>query len=192
MDDYRALLAEIDAWYRDARARFPAELPCEKGCRTCCLGAFDVSLADAALLREGLAAAEPAVREDIVRRSRELLARLRAVHPRLGSDLDGWDADEVDDLCDEEPEAECPVLGPDGSCRLYAHRPLVCRMSGLPAVDVTGEVVFPDGCANCTLPADRAPRLDFHRLRRRERKILERLVPGRSGVTLLIAQALEA
>lgn len=26
----------------------------------------------------------------------------------------------------------CPALGPEGDCRIYAHRPLVCRTFGIP------------------------------------------------------------
>jgi hypothetical protein len=81
------------------------------------------------------------------------------------------------------------VLGREGDCRLYAHRPLTCRMSGVPVVDLSGTPVFPEGCAKCTLkPAD-APRLDCDRLSRQERKILKARYPGASGVTLFIAQA---
>jgi len=30
------------------------------------------------------------------------------------------------------PEGGCAFLAPDGSCRIYAHRPYVCRTQGLP------------------------------------------------------------
>ena len=36
----------MDAWYRSVKERHPAEVPCSKGCRDCCIGLFDVSLAD--------------------------------------------------------------------------------------------------------------------------------------------------
>lgn len=37
-------------------------------------------------------------------------------------------------LSDGEPHAEgaCAMLGPQGECRIYAHRPYVCRTQGLP------------------------------------------------------------
>jgi len=191
VDDYKGLLSKVDAWYRSVKEKHPDRVPCAKGCRDCCIGLFDVSLADRDLLREGLAAADPEVRKDIEARAAALTARLRELAPDLGDTLDGWSTEEIDDLCDEAGDVECPVLGREGECRLYAHRPLTCRMSGVPVVDLSGNPVFPEGCAKCTLkPAD-APRLDCDRLSRQERKILKARYPHQSGVTLFIAQALE-
>ena len=191
MDDYRPLLAKVDAWYRSVKETHPDEVPCSKGCRDCCIGLFDVSLADRDLLREGLAAADPAVRKDIEARAGALMAKLRELAPGLGGTLDEWSPDDIDDLCDEAGDVECPVLGKDGECRLYAHRPLTCRMSGVPVVDLSGKAVFPEGCAKCTLKPANAPRLDCDRISRQERKLLKERYPGRSGVTLFIAQAVE-
>lgn len=187
MKDYRELLDRADAWYRAARAANSAAVPCTKGCRDCCLGLFDVSLADRDLLREGLAAAEPAVRDDIAARA----AAIVQAHG-LGETLDGWSDREIDAVCDAAGDVECPVLGPGGECRLYAHRPLTCRLAGIPLVDVDGRVVHPDGCSKCTLKAAEAPRLDCGALRRDERRLLRKRYPGESGVTLFIAQALRA
>ena len=190
MDEYRRLLDRVDAWYRGVKERHPDKVPCSKGCRDCCLGLFDVSLVDGDLLREGLAAVEPAVRDDIRSRAAAVLSRLREIYPDLGDTLDGWDPDDVDDLCDALGDVECPVLGPEGECRLYASRPMTCRMSGVPIVDVSGETVYPEGCAKCLLKPAETPRLDCGSLRRDERKILRRRYPHQSGITQLIAQAL--
>jgi Fe-S-cluster containining protein len=189
VDEYKEILAKVDAWYRSVKESHPAEVPCAKGCRDCCIGLFDVSLADRDLLREGLAAADPAVRKDIEDRAAALLARLREISPDLGDTLDGWSPDDIDDLCDAAGDVECPVLGREGECRLYAHRPLTCRMSGVPVVNLAGEPVFPEGCAKCTLKPKDAPRLDCDRISRQERKILRARYPHQSGVTLFIAQA---
>jgi Fe-S-cluster containining protein len=191
VDEYKELLAKVDAWYRSVKESHPAEVPCAKGCRDCCIGLFDISLADRDLLREGMAAADPAVRKDIEERAGALVARLREIDPRLGDTLDGWSPDDVDDLCDAAGDVECPVLGKGGECRLYANRPLTCRMSGVPVVNLAGQPVFPEGCAKCTLKPKDTPRLDCDRLSRQERKILKARYPHQSGVTLFIAQAVE-
>jgi Fe-S-cluster containining protein len=191
VDEYKELLAKVDAWYRSVKETHPEQVPCAKGCRDCCIGLFDISLADRDLLREGMAAADPALRKDIEERAAALLARLRELDPRLGDTLDGWSPDDIDDLCDAAGDVECPVLGPGGECRLYAHRPLTCRMSGVPVVNLAGQPVFPEGCAKCTLKPKDTPRLDCDRLSRQERKILKARYPHQSGVTLFITQAVE-
>lgn len=189
MDDYKGLLAKIDAWYKSVKEARPDQVPCTKGCRDCCIGLFDVSLADRDLLREGLSQADPALRKDIEARATALVGKIRETAPDLGETLDGWSTEDIDDLCDAVGDVECPVLGPAGECRLYAHRPLTCRMSGVPVVDLAGKTVYPEGCAKCTLkPAD-VPRLDCDRIARQERKILKTRYPGSSGETLFIAQA---
>lgn len=189
MKEYLQLLRRVDAWYRGVREKHPDKVTCARGCRDCCLGLFDISLADADLLREGMAALDPVTRADIEKRAEAIVSRLRETHPDLGETLDGWSPEDVDDLCDAIGPTECPVLGREGECRLYEHRPLTCRLSGVPVVDVTGEKIYPEGCAKCTLKAEEAPRLDGGALRRDERKILKRRYPRQSGVTLLIPQA---
>lgn len=191
MKEYREFLARVDAWYQGVQRAHPDKVPCTKGCRDCCLGLFDISIADRDLLREGLAAADPATRRDIEARAAKTMAELRERFPDLGESLDGLSDREIDDITDALGNVECPVLGREGECRLYAHRPLICRLSGVPVVDVTGAVIHPEGCSKCTLSASEAPRLDYADLRKRERKLLKRLDPDKGGVTLLIPQAVE-
>ena len=192
MDDYRSLLADVDSWYRSVQSSHPYQVPCTRGCRECCIGLFDVSLADRDLLRDGLSQADPAIRKDIQARAAALVARLREIEPGLGDTLDGMSPEEVDDLCDAAGDVECPVLGREGECRLYEHRPLTCRMSGVPVVDLSGKTVYPEGCAKCTLKPKDTPRLDCDRISKRERKILKARYPGEGGITLFIAQALNS
>jgi len=192
MKEYVDFLRRVDAWYESVQRSHPDKVTCVKGCRDCCLGLFDISIADRDLLREGLAAADPATRRDIEARAAKIMAGLRERFPDLGETLDGLSAAEIDEICDAPGDVECPVLGREGECRLYAHRPLVCRLSGVPVVDVTGAVIHPEGCSKCTLSAFEVPRLDYADLRKRERKLLKAIDPDRSGATLLIPQAVES
>jgi hypothetical protein len=189
VEEYRKLLGQVDAWYRSVQERHPADVPCRKGCRDCCLGLFDVTLADRELLRLGMDAADPATRRDIEARALAILGELRKTHPALGPDLGGFAEGEIDALCDLLGPVECPVLGPEGECRLYAYRPLTCRLSGVPVVDLSGKEIFPEGCSRCTLKAKDAPRLDCEALLRREQKILRKRYSREAPTTLLIPQA---
>jgi Fe-S-cluster containining protein len=189
--EYLDLLARVDAWYQGVQRSHPDKVTCSKGCRDCCLGLYDISILDRDLLREGMAKADPETRRDIESRAARIMADLREKFPDLEDTLDGLSPEEIDEVCDAAGPVECPVLGRQGECRLYEHRPLVCRLAGVPIVDVTGAVVHPEGCSKCTLKPAEAPRLDFADVRKRERKLLKRLDPDRSGATLLIPQAVE-
>ena len=192
MKEYRALLSRVDVWYQTAKREHPAQVPCSIGCRDCCLGLFEISLADRKLLREGLSKADAKTRRDIERRAEKILRQLRKAYPDLGETLEGFAPEEIDELCDLLGAVECPALGKKGECRLYDHRPLVCRLCGVPVVDKSGKVIDPDGCGKCTLRPKETPRLDYAALRRKETAILKRLSPRGSEVTLLLPQAFSA
>ncbi|MEM6992329.1 MAG: YkgJ family cysteine cluster protein [Myxococcota bacterium] len=101
----RVHLLLIDEGVAPVVTRYREHIQCAEGCSDCCHQTFRVSALEGALLREGLAEAPPAERADIERRAEQ------------------WHADS------REP---CPVLSDDGRCRLYAHRPRICRKYGIP------------------------------------------------------------
>ncbi len=39
----------------------------------------------------------------------------------------------------EDDQTPCPLLGEDGACLIYEHRPMICRTHGLPNIDISGE-----------------------------------------------------
>jgi len=85
--------------------RHREHVQCRPGCSDCCHQTFRITEVEGALLREGLAALPASERDDV-------LARARA-----------WRAD---------ARIACPVLGADERCRLYEHRPRICRKYGIP------------------------------------------------------------
>lgn len=99
----RVHLALIDAGVAPVVDRYRAHIQCRAGCSECCHQSFRVSELEGELLREGLAAAPAEVQEDV---------SARAANYRAGE--------------------ACPVLSAAGECRLYAHRPRICRKYGIP------------------------------------------------------------
>jgi Fe-S-cluster containining protein len=101
----RVHLRLIDRDVAPVVERYRAHIECRAGCSDCCHQTFRVSEIEGAYLREGLATLPAATRDDI-------LARARAYVP--------------------DARQPCPVLDDDGRCRLYAHRPRICRKYGIP------------------------------------------------------------
>lgn len=101
----RVHLDLIDADVTPVVSRHRAHIQCGPGCSDCCHQTFRVSEVEGELLRRGLAEATAEVRADI-------LARARAYR--------------------EDAREPCPVLSADGRCRLYEHRPRICRKYGIP------------------------------------------------------------
>ena len=141
--DYRALLERLDRWMEDARRRHPGVVPCRAGCTACCHGPFDVTVADAELLRAAVAALPPVEREAAVGRARRLMDAIRVLEPDWAPpyDVAGLGEERFDALSDALASEPCPLLGADGGCRIYASRPLVCRLIGLPLLGAAGRVI---------------------------------------------------
>ena len=140
---YRALLERLDRWFAGARAKHPGVIPCTGGCSACCHGPFDISVADAELLAHAVRALPDAERQEVRARAEALMLRIAGLLP-------GWQAphdvasvgDDAFDLMGTTLANEpCPLLDPEGRCRIYADRPLVCRLIGLSMVTPAGRVI---------------------------------------------------
>ena len=147
LNQYRALLGSVDAWFGRCRQLAGGAIRCAEGCSGCCRGLFDISLLDARLLQEGLAQLAPAVREAVLERCRPRLAELARrwpgfAHPYLLNALPDEEWTEMP----EGDETPCPLLGADGRCLVYQSRPLLCRLHGLPNIDRSGESFGDDWC----------------------------------------------
>jgi len=141
--EWQTLIARFDRWFEATAERLPGVIPCRAGCTACCHGPFDISAADALLLQEGLAALPATARDQVRTRARDLLGRMQALAPAWAPPFDiqalGDDAfDAIGEALASEP---CPLLDADGRCMVYAHRPLVCRMIGLPLLTAEGDIL---------------------------------------------------
>jgi hypothetical protein len=106
--EYRALVDKVDAFVASTTARRRSDLHCQKGCEACCHVFLSVGALEAASVRAGLAAL-----------SDEARARVRT-----------RGLNEGEREREQGGEARCAMLEDDGSCAIYAHRPLVCRSQG--------------------------------------------------------------
>ena len=141
--DYRELLQRLDRWMDDARRRMPGVVPCRPGCSACCHGPFDVTVADAELIREAVRALPPMERRGAVERARRLLEAIRTLEPDWAPPYEVAVLGEVrfDALTDALAAAPCPLLDEAGGCLIYDSRPLVCRLIGLPLLAAAGRVI---------------------------------------------------
>lgn len=187
MRRYRRLLDELDRWFTTVRAGNADQMQCRRGCVFCCHGLFDISLPDAALLVEGLRALPaPALAEAIERARRvhsEILARAPELKPPYL--LAGKGAERIDRITEEVVGARCPLLSEQDECLVYAHRPLACRLEGVPMID-THDGLFGDWCElNFTqgIPRQTQPSLmlDYGGMQELEDTLTEELSMQRFG-----------
>lgn len=100
--DYRAVLARVDAFAAEVAARRAADVKCRAGCDGCCKVELSVSPVEAESVRRHLRVLPADVRARVTERARHGLRH------------------------------RCVMLEGDGTCAIYAARPLVCRTQGLP------------------------------------------------------------
>ena len=141
-DGYRLLLERLDRWFGEARET-TGVIPCRAGCSACCHGPFDITVADVELVREGVAALPPAMRLEVTALAEAQVRAMEAADPawRAPYAVAQLGEDRFDALIDRFADEPCPLLDDGGSCRIYQHRPLVCRLIGLGMITPIGRLI---------------------------------------------------
>jgi uncharacterized protein len=115
---YAELIAKVDAFFARVALRHAGRMRCRVGCSDCCRVQLTVTAVEAAAVLAGLDSMESGVRRRLA--ARALLSGLEA-----GS---------------QDGARRCAALDDDGTCGIYAFRPLVCRSHGVPVrADRDGE-----------------------------------------------------
>ncbi|KAB0669773.1 YkgJ family cysteine cluster protein [Oryzomonas sagensis] len=145
---YGALLREVDRWFDGCIQRHGDQIACHRGCSACCRGLFDITVLDALYLRSGIDALPEAVQCSLRQKATERLASLSACNPSF---VEPWilnriPEEEWEELMPEEDETPCLLLAEDGSCLVYEHRPMTCRLNGIPLLDTSGEALMDEWC----------------------------------------------
>ncbi len=140
---YLPLLNQIDRWQAGAAARHPGVIPCRSGCTACCLGPFDISVADAALVALAVSRLDSTVRAGVLARAEAQVALMNRLEPSWGRPYDVAAIGEArfDQLTEALATEPCPALDDQGACTIYEHRPFVCRVMGLGMVIESGDVI---------------------------------------------------
>lgn len=174
---YQQLLVEIDSWFAGCIAQFPEQIECSKGCSACCRALFEISLLDAALLQQGFQQLESNTQQQVLAKAQSRKTLLQQQWPDLKHPyiLNRLPHNDWEEMPEDDP-TPCPLLDNNGACLLYRHRPLICRLHGLPNIDLSGEIFQADYCT-LNFPASDALehtelRHPFRQLYRREFDLL--------------------
>ncbi|MSN26228.1 MAG: YkgJ family cysteine cluster protein [Geobacter sp.] len=148
LERYGSLLREVDAWFQACSKLYPDQIRCQSGCSSCCRGLFDITLLDAFYLKYGFDQLSIFQQTDI---TADASRRLNALSAQFPAFVEPWvlnviPEDEWEELMPEEDETPCLLLSESGECLLYEHRPMTCRLNGIPLIDRSGEELFDEWC----------------------------------------------
>jgi len=198
MKRHKEFLAGVDGWFASVRCKHANHVMCGRGCALCCRGLFDISLPDALVLAEGLSALTPENMASARANAEIIQAGINDAASGLKTPhfVNALGEAQMERIVDQANGPRCPLLGPDNRCLVYEHRPLACRLEGLPMVDVN-DGLFGDWCElNFTNGVQKEAlddlRLDYYELQEVEQiatEILSDALLGerRRDVTVFIA-----
>jgi len=148
LNSYGLLLQEVDEWFKRAAAASGAAVSCRQGCSACCRGLFDITLLDACYLKSGFDKLDIVTQKTVLARAGDRLSSMRMLWPEFAAPyvLNYRPEEDWEILMPEEDETPCVLLGANGRCLVYDHRPMTCRLNGIPLVDTSGEVFFEEWC----------------------------------------------
>ena len=148
LDRYGALLEEVDDWFGSCLELHPDQIACHHGCSACCRGLFDITLLDALFLKRGFDTLPESQKSALIMLAAERMNALTSENPAFTTPwlLNSIPEQQWDPLMPEEDETPCLLLSPSGGCLLYRHRPMTCRLNGIPLIDSSGEDLFDEWC----------------------------------------------
>ena len=130
---YEALAAQAEAAFDKIQQEHPECVKCAKECSDCCHALFDVTLIEALYMNYKFTAAfEGNALETLLERANK---SDRVIHKlkRDATKALNSGATESELLAKmAEYRVPCPLLNASNLCDLYAHRPITCRLYGVP------------------------------------------------------------
>lgn len=126
IERYRQACDQVAGEFERNVARHPDRIHCRRGCSQCCYHLFQITEVEAAVISHAVKQMPEAEREDLRARARDYLPQRDRIMRRHGM-IEAWGR-----LPPEGTRLACPALSPEGACRIYEHRPLICRKFGIP------------------------------------------------------------
>ena len=131
---YETLVAEADALFERVREAHPDCVSCTQGCSDCCHALFDLSLVEAMYVNRMFTENVPHGRQrsDILMRAADLDRKATRLKRDMYKEAKAGKAPEEIMTEAARLRLPCPLLDSNESCELYAHRPITCRLYGIP------------------------------------------------------------
>ena len=130
---YRSLADLADQAYERIRKEYAECVTCRVGCADCCHALFDLTLIEALYLnRKFMELLDESHRQQLEEKANRADRQIHKIKRQAQKAIKKGKSEEqvLIELGDER--VRCPLLNDDNQCDLYEHRPLICRLYGVP------------------------------------------------------------
>ena len=132
-DKYKAIVDQVDAVFKKVQEEHKECVRCRVGCSDCCHALFDLSLIEALYIKAQFDRLfKDAARTSILERANEADRAVYRLKRQAFKDHESGKSER--EILEEmaTKRIRCPLLNADEGCDLYAHRPITCRLYGVP------------------------------------------------------------
>lgn len=130
---YEALAAQAETAFEKIKQAHPECVKCAKECSDCCHALFDVTLIEALYINHRFKAAfEGDALEALLERANKSDRIIHKLKRDATKALNSGEAESEILAKMAEYRVPCPLLNERNLCDLYDHRPITCRLYGVP------------------------------------------------------------
>jgi Fe-S-cluster containining protein len=130
---YEQLVSQMDKVFHQIKEQYPTCVTCYLGCSDCCYALFDLTLIEAMYIHDKfLTLADKTQQKQIFENAVKVDRQIHVIKRKAyKASQNGRDQNDIMvDIAREK--IRCPLLTDGNQCVLYEHRPITCRIYGLP------------------------------------------------------------
>lgn len=158
---YEALVHMVDGVFERVKKEYPKEVFCRKKCSDCCYAIFDLTLIEALYLNDKFLKKFSGMEKNSLIEIADKTDRVLVKMKRNAYREVKKGAEQLEIVAKMSQErVRCPLLGQDDLCVMYEHRPITCRIYGIPtstagSSHICGRTNFKQGEPYPTLNMDK-------------------------------------
>jgi Fe-S-cluster containining protein len=155
-NEYKQLVAKGDSAFETIERDFGSCVKCKPQCSDCCHAIFGLFLIEAAYIQQQFKKLDRKVKREILSNAEKYEKALQKVEERLQAHEDD---PRMKSYALSKERVRCPLLNQNEECIIYPHRPITCRVYGIPTAiqgkaRVCGKAAFESGESYPTFDLD--------------------------------------
>ncbi|MGB5985730.1 MAG: YkgJ family cysteine cluster protein [Desulfobacterales bacterium] len=132
-EKYRSIVALADDAFERIRKDYSECVTCRLGCADCCHALFDLTLIEALYINRQLSGlSDQAYQRELLEKANRADRRIHKIKRSAQKAVKEGQGEEEVLIAMGEERVRCPLLNDKNQCKLYDHRPVVCRLYGVP------------------------------------------------------------